>query len=131
MPKPARCLSSLLLLTAVALAAAPPAGARPATGAAWKLVVRATYERYTASTKTITYTSRKGTYAATWIGVKHYRIRGTIAGKRLTGTFRTRQAEGSARYKATGSGRFGAREVRIGGGGPNNLRTAKLVLRDP
>lgn len=131
MPKPARALSSLLLLTAVALAAAPPAGAHPQAGAAWKLVVRATYEKYTPSTKTITYTSRKGTYEATWIGVKHYRIRGTISGRKLTGTFRTRQQVGRARYKAVGSGRLGDRAVTIGGGGPNHLRSAKLVLRDP
>jgi hypothetical protein len=119
-----RCLASLLTLTAVLLAA-------PAHASAWKLVVRATYEQYTASTRTITYQSSKGTYSATWIGPKQYRLRGTIAGKRLTGTFRTRQRPGDSRYKATGSGRLGDRSVRIGGGGPNNLRTAKLVLRDP
>ena len=120
-----RCLSLLLTTTALMVAAAPPAGAESAS----KIVVRATYESYAPSTKTITYSSSKGTYSATWIGVRHYRLRGTISGQRLTGTIRTRQRPGGTRYRATGSGRLGAREVTIGGGGPNNLRTAKLVLK--
>jgi hypothetical protein len=115
----------LLLSATLMLVGAPEAAARPES--AWKLVVKAKFKSY--SGKTITYTSRKGTYSATWIGVRHYRLRGTITGRRLTGTIRTRQRASRTHYKATGSGRLGDRKVKIGGGGPNNLRTATLILR--
>ena len=124
-----RCLSWLSMTTALMVAAVPPGGADRATASAWKIVVRAKFKSYAPSTKTITYTSSKGTYSATWIGVRRYRLRGTISGRRLKGTIRTRQRPGGTRYGARGSGQLGARRVTISGGGPNNLRTAKLVLR--
>jgi hypothetical protein len=115
----------LILMTAtLMLATAPAAAAQPES--AWKLVVKAKFKSLEG--KTITYTSPKGTYSATWIGVKHYRLRGTIDGRKLTGTIRTRQRASRTHYKATGSGRLGNRRVTIGGGGPNNLRTATLIL---
>jgi hypothetical protein len=121
-----RSVPLLLTSTALLLVAAPSAAAQPASESAWKLVVKAKFKSF--SGKTITYTSRKGTYSATWIGVRHYRLRGTITGRRLTGTIRTRQRANRTHYKAKGSGRLGDRKVTIGGGGPNNLRTATLIL---
>jgi hypothetical protein len=121
-----RYVPLLLMSTALVLAAAPCAAAQPASDSAWKLVVRAKFKSY--SGKTITYSSPKGTYSATWIGTRHYRLSGTITGRRFTGEIRTRQRASRTHYKATGSGRLGNREVRIRGGGPNNLRTAKLIL---
>lgn len=124
-----RSLSSLLMTTALMVAATPPPAAEPATASAGSIFVRAKFESYAPSTKTITYTSSKGTYSATWIGVRRYRLRGTISGRRLRGTIRTRPRPGGTRYAARGSGHLGPRRVTISGGGPNNLRTAKLVLR--
>lgn len=120
-----RTVPPLLMSATLLLAAAPAAAAQPES--AWKLVVKAKFKSLKG--KTITYTSSKGTYSATWIGVRHYRLSGTITGRKLTGTFRTRQRASRTHYKATGSGRLGSRKVKIGGGGPNNLRTATLILR--
>ena len=78
---------------------------------------------------TVTYGSAKGTYRATWIGIRRYRLQGTINGRRLRGTIRTRQTASRDSYLARGSGRLGARRVRISGRGPNTLRTATLILR--
>jgi hypothetical protein len=118
------------LLVAAALAVqAGPAAARVPAQAASKIVVRAKFKSYSAATMTITYSSAKGTYSATRIGLRRYRLRGTINGRRLRGKIRTRQAASRDRYLASGSGRLGARRVRISGGGPNTLRTATLILR--
>ena len=100
---------------------APPAGAESAS----KIVVRATYESYAPSTKTITYSSSKGTYSATWIGVRHYRLRGTINGRRLTGTFRTRQRPGGTRYLG-----HGLRPARRAGGDDQRWRPQQPAHRE-
>jgi hypothetical protein len=117
----------------VAAAMAVPAGAAaarvPAQAAASKIVVHATFKGYSAATMTITYGSGKGTYSATRIGTRRYRLRGTINGRRLRGKIRTRQAASGDRYVAKGTGRLGARRVRISGGGPNTLRRATLIVR--
>ena len=97
--------------------------------AASKIVVRAKFKSYSAGTKTITYSSAKGTYSATLIGTRRYRLHGTINGRHLRGRIRTRQAASGDRYVARGTGRLGGRRVRISGGGPNSLRTATLILR--
>ena len=120
-------LMPVLLIAAVAIPAMP---ARPAA-AAGKIVVRGTYKRMSTDPLSITYSSAKGSYTATWIGVRRYRLRGTITGRRLTGRIRTRQAADGTRYIARGYGRLGSRRVRITGGGPNSLRTARLVLTWP
>jgi hypothetical protein len=117
------------LLVAAALAVAIPVAAQAHTRAASKIVVRATFKSYSAATMTITYSSARGTYSATRIGARRYRLRGTINGRRLRGRIRTRQARTRDRYIAKGRGRLGGRTVRISGGGPNTLRTATLVLR--
>ena len=123
-------LRGVLLLTgALALVAPVTAMGGEGTSSGQRIVVRATFESYSQKTKTITYSSSKGEYSATWIGVRRYRLRGTITGRRFTGTIRTRQRADGEQYRATGSGRLGGRRVRIGGGGPNNLRSAKLILR--
>ena len=116
-----------MLVLAAAVAVAWPATQPPSTSAATKIVVRGTLKSLRGLTAT--YTSSKGTYSATWIGQRHYQLRGTITGRRFTGTIRTRQAPGGTRYHASGSGRLGSRAVHISGGGPDNLRTATLVLR--
>jgi len=116
----------------VAAAMAVPAGAAarvPAQAAASKIVVHATVKGYSKATMTITYGSSKGTYSATRIGTRRYRLRGTINGRRLRGKIRTRQVASGDRYVAKGTGRLGARRVRISGGGPNTLRRATLILR--
>jgi hypothetical protein len=119
-----------LLLTATAcMVAALPSAAAETRASASEIVVRATFESYSPSTRTITYSSPKGTYSAKWIGVRRYRLSGTITGRRFTGTIRTRQRRSGTHYRAKGTGRLGGRRVTIGGGGPNNLRTARLVLR--
>lgn len=120
-------LTLALSVTAVPSPVAAHAQSRAAEAAEWKLVVRGTFKAL--SGKTITYTSSKGTYTARWIGVRRYRLKGTITGRRLTGTIRTHQAESGTRYKARGSGKLGARTVKIRGGGSNNLRTSTLILR--
>jgi len=91
-----------------------------------RIVVHATFKSMKGLT--ITYTSTKGTYSATWIGVRHYRLSGTIAGRRLTGTIRTHQSADGKTYAAHGSGKLGGRAVRIGGGGPTTLKSATLIL---
>jgi hypothetical protein len=120
-------LMPVLLIAAVAVPAMP---ARPA-GAAGKIVVRGTFKRLSKDKLTITYSSPKGPYSATWIAVRRYRLRGTITGRRLTGRIRTSQASSGTRYVARGYGRLGSRRVRITGGGPNTLRTATLILTWP
>jgi hypothetical protein len=77
---------------------------------------------------TAAFTSSRGTFAATWIGRRHYRVSGRIDGQRLTGSFRTRQTPGGDSYRANGAGKLGGRSVRISGGGPNDLSRATLVL---
>lgn len=124
-----RPLPLFLMATALIVVAPPAAAGERARSSAQKIVVRAHFESYSASTRTITYSSPKGSYSATWIGVRRYRLRGTITGRRFRGTIRTRQRADRTHYRATGSGRLGSRRVRIGGGGPNNLRTATLILR--
>jgi hypothetical protein len=109
-----------LLAVVLLLALAAPAGAA--------IVVKGRFKAFSQATMTITYTSAKGTYRAKLIGTRHYRIAGRINGKRLRGSFRTRLVKGG-RYAASGSGRLGSRRVRIGGGGPNTLKTSRLVLR--
>lgn len=118
----------IMLLTAVLAVPAAPVAARVPAEAAAKIVVRAKFESYSAATMTIIYSSTKGTYSATRIGTRRYRLRGTINGRRLRGRIRTRQAASRDRYVARGTGRLGGRKVRISGGGPNNLRTATLIL---
>jgi hypothetical protein len=122
-------LVPLLLAAALAVSTAPAAAHMPAQAAASKIVVRGKFKSYSPETMTITYSSAKGTYSATRIGRRRYRLRGTINGRRLRGMIRTRQAASRHRYVARGRGRLGARRVRISGGGPNDLRTATLILR--
>jgi hypothetical protein len=126
MPRP---VPLLLATTALMVGGTPSVALERGVPAAAKIVVRAKFERYSPSTKTITYSSRKGTYSATWIGVRRYRLSGTITGLELRGTIRTLQRASGTHYRARGSGRLGGRRVTISGGGPNNLRTARLVLR--
>jgi hypothetical protein len=102
--------------------------ATSATTTARKIVVHGTFRSLSKNQRTITYVARNGTYSATWIGVRHYRVKGTINGRRLTGAFRTHQASRGDRYVAKGSGTLGGRRVKIAGGGPNNLKTSTLVL---
>ena len=123
---------SLVLPALIAALALPPPGAAASSSAetaAGKIVVRAKFKRFDATERRITYTSPKGNYSATWIGIRRYRLRGTIHGRTLKGTIRTRQARDGTRYRARGSGTLGGRRVRISGGGPNSLKTARLVLR--
>jgi hypothetical protein len=122
-------LVPLLVAAALAVPAAPAAAHMSIQPAASKIVIRAKFKSYSAATMTITYSSPKGTYSATLIGTRRYRLRGTINGRHLRGRIRTRQAASGDRYVARGTGRLGARRVRIGGGGPNTLRTATLILR--
>ena len=122
-------LAPLVVVTALIVPAGPAAARGPAEEAGSKIVVRAEFKSYSAATMTVTYRSAKGTYRARWIGIRRYRLRGTIEGRRLRGTIRTRQAASRDRYVARGSGRLGSRSVQISGGGPNNLRTATLILR--
>ena len=129
MRKALRLITFLVAIAALAVGAGPAAAGAPGEGAVSKIVVRAKFKSFSAATRTITYSSSKGTYSATWIGIRRYRVRGRITCRRLTGTIRTRQAASGDRYLARGSGRLGGRKVRITGGGPNNLRTARLVLR--
>jgi hypothetical protein len=112
------------LLPALALLAALAAAA-PADAA---IVVNGRYKSLSAKTRTITYTSSKGTYRAKLLAPRHYRLRGTINGMKLRGSFHTRP-DGADRYAASGSGTHGGRHVSISGGGPNDLRTSRLVLR--
>lgn len=100
----------------------------PGTIAAGKVVVHGTFKSLSKDNRTITYVARNGTYSATWIGVRHYRVKGTVNGRRLTGAFRTHQAGSGNRYVAKGSGTLGGRHVKISGGGPNSLKTSTLVL---
>jgi hypothetical protein len=122
-------LVPMLVAAALAVSAAPAAGHLSVQAAASKIVVRAKFKSYSAATMTITYSSSKGTYSATLIGTRRYRLRGTINGRQLRGKIRTRQAASGDRYVARGTGRLGGRRVRISGGGPNTLRTATLILR--
>jgi hypothetical protein len=103
--------------------------ATSATSAAREIVLHGTFRNLSKDKRTITYVARNGTYSATWIGVRHYRLKGRINRRALTGTFRTHQARNGDRYVARGSGRLGGRRVKITGGGPNNLKTSTLVLR--
>lgn len=122
------CASALLAATALtpAVVAAPAVAAPPvAHDSASRVVVHATLHRLAG--RTATYVSRRGSYTARWIGKRHYRLTGRIDGRALSGTFRTHQV-GGGRYAARGSGTFGGHRVRIGGGGPNSLRTATLIL---
>jgi hypothetical protein len=120
--------AACLLTVAAATVAASAVGAKPDAVAARKIVVHARFKSLSKSKMTITYTAKNGHYSATWIGVRHYRLHGTINGRRLTGTIRTHQARNHDRYVARGSGKLGSRSVRITGGGPNSLKTATLVL---
>jgi len=111
-------------LIAAALAFAVLAAA---AGAASKVVVHGRLAK--TEGLTATYRSGHGTFSAKWIGRRHYRLGGRIDGKRLTGTFRTRQNSSGTAYRARGRGRLGGRVVRITGGGPNDLSRTTLVLR--
>jgi hypothetical protein len=122
-------LAPLLVAATLAFPVVPAAEGVPSQPAASTIVVRAKFKSYSAATMTITYSSARGTYSATRIGIRRYRLRGTINGRRLRGKIRTRQAASRDRYLARGSGRLGRRKVRITGGGPNTLRTATLILR--
>jgi hypothetical protein len=124
-----RRLVPLVVAAALAVSAAPAGAHMSVQAAASKIVVRAKFKSYAAGTKTITYSSAKGTYSATLIGTRRYRLHGTINGRHLRGRIRTRQAASGDRYVARGTGRLGGRKVRISGGGPNTLRTATLILR--
>jgi hypothetical protein len=119
-----RTVVALVLVVLVAV----PTGAADAGHAANKVVVHGKFKSVSKDKRTITYTARNGTYTAKWIGARHYRLRGKINGRRLTGTFRTHQARHGDRYVASGSGRLGGRHVKIRGGGPNSLKTSTLVL---
>jgi hypothetical protein len=130
MHKTLRLVPVVVMATAVATPAASAVG-EPAEAAAGEIVVRGTFKRLSADKLTITYSSPKGTYYATWIGIRRYRLSGTITGRRLTGKIRTRQTASGTRYRARGYGRLGARTVRISGGGPNSLRTSTLILSWP
>jgi hypothetical protein len=109
---------------AVTAQAVPPSAVSHA--AATRIVVHGKLERLKG--RTATYSSRQGTFSATRVGRRHYRIRGRIGGLALTGSFRTRQTTRGDRYRASGSGRLGGRPVRISGGGANDLSRATLVL---
>jgi hypothetical protein len=125
-----RRLLGVVVVAVVCLFTVPSStvGAPPDAVAARKIVVHATFKSLSKDKRTITYSAKNGTYSATWIGVRHYRLRGKINGRGLTGTIRTHQARSHTRYVARGSGKLGARKVKITGGGPNNLKTATLVL---
>ena len=99
-------LVPLLVAAALAVPAAPAAAHMSVQAAASKIVVRAKFKSYSAATMTITYSSPKGTYSATLIGTRRYRLRGTINGRRLRGKIRTRQARSRDRYIAKGRGRL-------------------------
>jgi hypothetical protein len=126
-------LPSLVAAVLVTAAAAAPAGAAaalaPARASAKRIVVHGHRIGFDLERKAITYSSSRGRYTATWIGVRHYRLRGTIDGRRLTGKIRTRQTRDGNHYRARGSGKLGGRAVHIGGGGPNDLSKATLILR--
>jgi hypothetical protein len=117
------------LVIALLVAISSAGAATPATTAAGKIVVHGTFRSLSKDKRTITYVARNGTYSATWIGARHYRVKGRINGRRLTGAFRTHQASSGDRYVAKGSGKWGGRRVKITGGGPNNLKTSTLILR--
>jgi hypothetical protein len=131
MQKALRLVPVVAMAMAVSIPATASAVREPAEAAAGEIVVRAKFKRLSDDKRTITYSSSKGTYSATWIGVRRYRLSGKITGRRLNGRIRTRQASSGTRYKARGSGRLGKRRVRISGGGPNTLRTATLTLSWP
>jgi hypothetical protein len=118
----------VIALIGLVIAASSAGAGSFATSAARKIVVHGQFRSLSKDKRTITYIARNGTYSATWIGVRHYRLKGKIGGRRLTGTMRTHQARSGDRYIAKGSGRLGSRRVRITGGGPNNLKTSTLVL---
>jgi hypothetical protein len=122
----AMALALATTATATSAASGPAATAPTATSSAAKIVVRAKFKSM--KQLTITYTSNRGTYSATWIGMRHYRLSGTINGRHLSGTIRTRPSSDGDSYVAKGSGKLGSRSVRIGGGGPNTLKTATLIL---
>lgn len=131
MQKKLRPMLLVLIAAVMAIPATASAAGETATASAGEIVVRGTFIRLSADTLTVTYSSPKGKFSATWIGVRHFRLSGNILGRRLSGKFRTRQASSGTRYRARGLGRLGARRVRIRGGGPNDLSTARLVLSWP
>jgi hypothetical protein len=123
-----RKLLGLAMIVTFVGVVTPTAIGGPTHGASSRIVVHGKFKSMSKDTRTITYTARNGSYSATWIGVRHYRLRGKINGRQLTGTIRTRQAQGGQRYTVSGSGKLGRRAVKIGGGGPDTLRTATLIL---
>ncbi|WP_187368728.1 hypothetical protein [Baekduia soli] len=118
---------AVVMAVAAGPAVAIAAGPAPVAQAAAAIVLHGRLQHMRGLTAT--YTSSRGTFAATWIGKRHYRLTGRIGGRALSGTFRTRQASGGTRYVASGSGRLGSRPVRISGGGPDDLSRATLILR--
>jgi hypothetical protein len=119
-------IAALIGVAGPASAAATSPAPAPARAAA-QIVVHAKLKSMKGLTAT--YASGRGTFTATWIGRRHYRLAGRIDGQRLTGSFRTRQAAGGDSYRVSGSGTLGGRSVHITGAGPNDLSRATLVLR--
>jgi hypothetical protein len=117
-----------VVIIALLVAVSSVGAVTPGTSAARKIVVHGTFKSLSKDKRTITYVARNGTFSATWIGVRHYRVKGKINGHRLTGTFRTHQARSGDRYVAQGAGRLGGRRVKITGGGPDTLKTTTLIL---
>jgi hypothetical protein len=101
-------------------------GAPVATASAGSITVKGKQKSHGAVWAT--YTSSKGSFKATAVERHKLKVTGRIQGKKLRGTVRTRQV-GGGKFGAKGSGRLGGRKVRISGGGPNNLKTVRLVLR--
>ena len=127
-----RRLTAVPVLAAAFAAAAIPATALaggPTATAASALVINGKLK--TLNFPKATYTSSRGTYTATWVkrvnGKGHYRLSGTIKGRKLTGSFVATKVKGD-RFTAKGSGKLGSRKVKISGGGPNSLKTNKLIL---
>jgi hypothetical protein len=124
---------TLTLLPVVLLAAALPAtavAAGPTATASSGLVIKGKLKKF--NFPKATYTSSRGTYTATFLkrvnGHGHYKLSGTIKGRRFTGRFVATRVKGD-RFTAKGTGKLGSKKVRISGGGPNSLKTTTLVLR--
>ena len=124
-----RSIRCLVVVSLMALTGpAPVLAAAPAhASAAAKVVIRGTLRGVKG--RTATFSSSRGSFTATWIGMRHYRLGGRIDGLRLRGSFRTHQTTRRDSYRASGSGTLGGRSVRISGGGPNNLSRTTLILR--
>src|SRR3954468_21856218 len=118
-----RLLIVPVVLAAGALPAAAVASAPTATAASG-LVINGKLKTF--NFPKATYTSSRGTYTATFLkrvnGKGHYKLAGTIKGRKLSGSFIATRVKGD-KFTAKGSGKLGSRKVKITGGGPNSLKT--------